>query len=97
MMPKTKDPAGERGLVEVVPFDGQNGTKISPTARPFQVKTDPRRALLEVRHARLRLALTDVDLEWAARCLADGTINPDAALGVLDDAMDALAQGGPWP
>jgi hypothetical protein len=50
-----------------------------------------RRVLLELRHARIRCDLAIVELDWAALELSERRITPEAALGVLDDALDDLA------
>jgi crossover junction endodeoxyribonuclease RuvC len=49
-----------------------------------------RRVLLELRHARIRCDLAIVELDWAALELSERRIAPQAALSVLDDAMNEL-------
>ena len=58
------------------------GCKPAPTPEP---RAD--RALLEIRHARLRIELADVELGWIERLLRDGNISPRGALEQLDLAM----------
>jgi hypothetical protein len=49
-----------------------------------------RLAWWELRHARLRLAIAENDLAWAAEALAAGHMPPETALAILDDTMDEL-------
>jgi hypothetical protein len=44
----------------------------------------------ELRHARLRLALAENDIAWAQEALAGGNINTEAALALLDQALDEI-------
>lgn len=53
-----------------------------------------RRALLEIRHARLQLHLADTELEWLAVNVVAAKLDPGAALTMLDQVMMVLAEGG---
>lgn len=55
----------------------------------FHQPTDSR-VWWELRHARLRLALAENDIAWAQAALAGGNINTDAALALLDHALDEI-------
>lgn len=58
------------------------------------VRGDRLRALLELRHARLRLELAYTDVAYATTALASGHITADAALDMLEDAFDCLQPEG---
>ena len=63
-------------------------------AIPDEDIANARRALLEIRHARLRIHLADCELEWVAINVVAAKLDPDAALAILDQVMDVLAEGG---
>jgi len=53
------------------------------------------RAWLELRYARIRLALAENNLALVQTCLGAGHFTPAAALEFLDDVMDELAGVAP--
>lgn len=48
------------------------------------------RVRLELHIARLRVAIASATLQWADAMLTAGNINPDGALGLIDEALDEI-------
>ena len=51
-------------------------------------------ALIEIRHARLRLALAENELCWIYNSVKSGLMTAEGGIALLDDVMDRFAEGG---